>query len=153
SLPDPATVVPAVQQLYREAAKVAQGDVGVLVCGESGTGKELLARFLHAASPRASGPFVALNCAALPRDLPAAELFGIDRGVATGVEARGGKFELAHAGTLFLDEIGDMALDTQARILRVLQEREVYRLGGSAPRPAEVRVVAATHRDVKRLLA
>jgi DNA-binding NtrC family response regulator len=152
-MPEPESVVPAMRQLYAQAARVAQGDVGVLVCGESGTGKELLARFLHAASSRANGPFVALNCAALPRDLLEAELFGIERGVATGVEARAGKFELAHAGTLFLDEIGDMALDTQARILRVLQEREVYRLGGSAPRPAEVRVVAATHRDVRKLLA
>jgi transcriptional regulator with PAS, ATPase and Fis domain len=125
----------------------------VLIGGESGTGKEVLARYVHAASPRAGAPFVALNCAALPRDLLETELFGIERGVATGVEARAGKFELAHGGTLFLDEIGDMALDTQARILRVLQEREVYRIGGQAPRKAAVRVVAATNRDVPALLA
>jgi DNA-binding NtrC family response regulator len=153
ALPDPPTVVPELQRLYAEAALVARGEVGLLIGGESGTGKEVLARYVHAASPRAAGPFVALNCAALPRDLLEAELFGIERGVATGVEARPGKFELAHGGTLFLDEIGDMALDTQARILRVLQEREVYRIGGQAPRKAAVRVVAATNRDVPRLLA
>jgi DNA-binding NtrC family response regulator len=151
--PDPPSVVPEVHRLFAEAARVARGDVGVLVCGESGTGKELLARFLHAASPRARGPFVALNCAALPRDLLETELFGIERGVATGVDARPGKFELAHDGTLFLDEIGDMALETQARILRVLQEGEVFRIGGSAPRPAAVRTVSATHRDLARLRA
>ena len=153
ALPDPPTVEPALLRVFAEAAVVARGDVGVLIEGESGTGKEVLARYLHLASARAGAPFVALNCAALPRDLLEAELFGIERGVATGVEARPGKFELAHGGTLFLDEIGDMALDTQARILRVLQEREVYRLGGQAPRKAAVRVVAATNRDVARLRA
>jgi DNA-binding NtrC family response regulator/pSer/pThr/pTyr-binding forkhead associated (FHA) protein len=152
-LPEPPSVVPAMQRLYAEAARVARGDVGVLVCGESGTGKEVLARFIHGCSRQARGPFVALNCAALPRDLLETELFGIERGVATGVEARAGKFELAHGGTLFLDEIGDMALETQARILRVLQEGEVYRIGGAAPRNAAVRVVAATHRDMDALRA
>ena len=147
-LPEPPSIVPEVQRLYAEAARVARGDVGVLICGESGTGKEVLARFIHAGSRQARGPFVALNCAALPRDLLETELFGIERGVATGVEARAGKFELAHGGTLFLDEIGDMALETQARILRVLQEGEVCRIGGAAPRKAAVRVVAATNRDV-----
>ncbi|HEX6737896.1 MAG TPA: sigma 54-interacting transcriptional regulator [Vicinamibacteria bacterium] len=151
--PDPPSVVPAMQRLYAEAARVAQGDVGVLLTGESGTGKEVLARFLHAASARARGAFVALNCAALPRDLLETELFGIERGVATGVDARPGKFELAHGGTLFLDEVGDMALETQARILRVLQEGEVHRIGGSAPRPAAVRVISATNRDLPRLRA
>jgi transcriptional regulator with PAS, ATPase and Fis domain len=111
------------RRVYDEAAKVARGDVSVLITGESGTGKELLARYLHAASARADGPFVALNCAALPRDLLEVELFGIERGVATGVDSRPGKFELADGGTLFLDEIGDMAPETQASILRVLQER------------------------------
>jgi hypothetical protein len=152
-VPDPPSVVPAVQRLYADAARVAQGEVAVLLCGESGTGKEVLARFLHAASRRSCGPFVALNCAALPRDLLETELFGIERGVATGVDARPGKFELAHGGTLFLDEIGDMSLDTQARILRVLQEGEVHRIGASGPRPAAVRVVAATNRDMERALA
>jgi transcriptional regulator of acetoin/glycerol metabolism len=151
--PDPPSVVSEVQQLYLEAAKVARGDVGVLIGGESGTGKEVLARYIHAASPRAQRPFVALNCAALPRDLLETELFGIERGVATGVEARPGKFELAHGGTLFLDEIGDMAAETQAKLLRVLQEGAVYRIGGREPRPAAVRVVSATNRDMDRLLA
>jgi two-component system response regulator AtoC len=145
--------VPAVRKVYADAVRVARGDVGALISGESGTGKEVLARYLHAASPRAGRAFVALNCAALPRDLLEAELFGIERGVATGVEARPGKFELAHEGTLFLDEIGDMSLETQAKLLRVLQERTVHRLGGVAPRPADTRVVAATNRDMKGLLA
>ncbi len=151
--PEPASVVEDVQRLYAEAAQVARGDVGVLIVGESGTGKEVLARYVHAASERAGGPFVALNCAALPRDLLETELFGIERGVATGVDARAGKFELAHQGTLFLDEIGDMALETQAKLLRVLQEKSVHRLGGAAARPAQVRVVAATNRDMRALLA
>jgi DNA-binding NtrC family response regulator len=153
ALPDPPTVVPQVRQIYQDAARVARGDVGVLITGESGTGKEVLARYLHAASPRAAAPFVALNCAALPRDLLEAELFGIERGVATGVDSRPGKFELADGGTLFLDEVGDMAAETQASILRVLQEKEVYRLGSARPRPARTRVVAATNRDLGNLLA
>jgi DNA-binding NtrC family response regulator len=150
--PEPASVAAEVQRVYSEAAHVARGDVGVLISGESGTGKEVLARYLHAASTRAKGAFVALNCAALPRDLLEAELFGIERGVATGVDARAGKFELANGGTLFLDEIGDMALETQARILRVLQEGEVYRIGATAPRKAGVRIVAATNKDIQRLI-
>ena len=152
SPPDPPSSVPAVQRVYAEAARAARGEVGILICGESGTGKELLAHYVHAASPRAGQRLVALNCAALPRDLLEAELFGIERGVATGVEARPGKFELADGGTLFLDEIGDMALETQARILRVLQEGEVFRIGGSSARPARVRIVAATHRDLHKLI-
>ncbi|MEW6336112.1 MAG: sigma 54-interacting transcriptional regulator [Acidobacteriota bacterium] len=151
--PDPPTVVPAVARVYAEAARVAQGDVSVLILGESGTGKELLARFIHAASLRSAGPFVPLNCAALPRDLLEAELFGIERGVATGVESRPGRFEQADGGTLFLDEIGDMAAETQARILRVLQEGVVHRVGGRDPRPARVRVLSATNRDIRALLA
>lgn len=151
-LPDPPSVVPAVRQLYADATRVARGDVGVLILGESGTGKEVLARYLHAASRRAQGPFLGLNCAALPSDLLEAELFGIEKGVATGVDARSGRFELADAGTLFLDEIGDMALDTQAKILRVLQSGEVYRLGGQRPRSVRVRIVAATNRDVRAML-
>lgn len=152
-LPEPASLHPEMRRIYAEAVDVAAGDVGVLIRGESGTGKEILARYVHAASPRAGSAFVALNCAALPRDLLEAELFGIERGVATGVEPRPGKFELADGGTLFLDEIGDMALETQARILRALQAREVHRLGGATPRPARVRVVAATHRDLSALRA
>ncbi|HEX9735739.1 MAG TPA: sigma 54-interacting transcriptional regulator [Thermoanaerobaculia bacterium] len=152
-LPEPATLVPRVRQIYADAWRIALGDIGVVICGESGTGKEVLARYLHAASPRSAGPFVALNCAALARDLLESELFGIESGVATGVEPRPGKFEMADGGTLFLDEIGDMALETQARILRVLQEGEVYRLGGQKPRSADVRVVAATNRDVERMMS
>ncbi len=152
-LPEPATLEPRVRKIYADAARVARGDIGVVIWGESGTGKEVLARYLHAASPRAAKPFVALNCAALSRDLLESELFGIESGVATGVEPRPGKFEMADGGTLFLDEIGDMALETQAKILRVLQEGEVYRLGGQKPRSADVRVVAATHRDIDQMMA
>ncbi|MEM7585086.1 MAG: sigma 54-interacting transcriptional regulator [Acidobacteriota bacterium] len=151
-LPDPPTVVPEVRRIYSDAHRVSQGDVSVLIRGDSGTGKEVLARYLHASSPRNAQSFVALNCAALPRDLLESELFGIEQGVATGVASRAGKFEMASGGTLFLDEVGDMALETQARILRVLQEGEVYRLGGQEPRSADVRVVAATHRDIDAML-
>jgi transcriptional regulator with AAA-type ATPase domain len=150
-LPEPPFLDPAMRRIYEQAAVVAPGDVNVLVQGESGTGKEVLARYLHRASPRRDGPFVTLNCAALPRDLLEAELFGIERGVATGVAARPGKFEQADGGTLCLDEIGDMASETQARILRVLQEGEVFRVGAQRPRPARVRVVSATNRDLQRL--
>lgn len=151
-LPEPPTVEPAVRQLYADAARVAHGGVSVLIRGASGTGKEVLARWIHAASPRAGKPFIALNCAALPGDLLEAELFGIERGVATGVDSRPGKLELADGGTLFLDEIGDMAPQTQAKILRALQEGEVYRLGGTEPRSARVRTLAASNRDLDALL-
>ncbi|WP_423924731.1 sigma 54-interacting transcriptional regulator, partial [Dokdonella sp.] len=147
ALPDPPTMDPALQEIYRQAGVIGSGSINVVVEGESGTGKELLARYLHAAGG-ANRPWVALNCASLPRDLLEAELFGIEKGVATGVEARAGRFEQAHGGTLFLDEIGDMAPDSQAKILRVLQEHEVYRLGGSRPRPAEVAIVAATNQSL-----
>ncbi|MDX1645468.1 MAG: sigma-54-dependent Fis family transcriptional regulator, partial [Thermoanaerobaculia bacterium] len=152
SPPDPPTVVESVRRLYDEARRIAASDVGVVVVGESGTGKELLARYVHAASLRREGPFVALNCAALPRDLLESELFGVEAGAATGVAERPGRFELADGGTLFLDEIGDMALETQAKILRALEEDEVYRVGAAEPRPARVRVVAATNRDLDSLL-
>lgn len=151
-LPEPPTVVSTVRRLYAAAGHIARGGVSVLIRGASGTGKEVLARWIHSASPRADKPFVALNCAALPGDLLEAELFGVERGAATGVEARPGKFELADRGTLFLDEIGDMAPATQAKILRVLQEREVFRLGSTEPRPARVRVLAASNRDLEALL-
>jgi hypothetical protein len=152
-MPEPPSVVPRVLEIYAQAVRVASGEVSVLICGESGTGKEVLARYIHAASPRAEGPFVALNCAALPRDLLEAELFGIERGVATGVDSRPGKFELADGGTLFLDEVGDMSVETQARILRVLQEGEAYRIGGRQPRPTRVRVLSASNRDLEAMLA
>ena len=150
--PQPPTVDQDVQRIYDQAERVARGDVGVLICGESGTGKEVLASFIHNASPRASQALVTINCASLPRDLLEAELFGVERGVATGVEARPGKFEAADQGTLFLDEIGDMALETQAKILRVLQEKEVFRIGGHTPRPARARVVAATNQPIQKML-
>jgi DNA-binding NtrC family response regulator len=152
-LPEPESVDTVIRRIYSDAATIASGDVEVLICGESGTGKEVLARYIHEASPRRNGPFVALNCAALPRDLLEAELFGIERRVATGVDERPGKFEMACGGTLFLDEIGDMDLGTQASILRVLQEREVFRVGGARPRDADVRVIAATNREVTDLMA
>jgi transcriptional regulator with PAS, ATPase and Fis domain len=145
-------VVAAIRDIYSQAARVATSRVSVLIQGESGTGKELLARYIHTASDRASAQLVTLNCAALPRDLLESELFGVERGVATGVEARIGKFEAAHGGTLLLDEIGDMAPETQAKILRVLQEHEVYRVGGNTPRPADVRVVAATNRTIDQMI-
>ncbi len=151
--PQPPSVEPEVQRIYNEATRVARGDVGVLIIGESGTGKEVLARFIHHASPRSAQALVAINCASLPRDLLEAELFGVERGVATGVEARAGKFEAADQGTIFLDEIGDMAPETQAKILRVLQEQEVFRIGGHTPRPARARVIAATNRPIQRMLA
>jgi len=151
-LPDPPSVSASVLRIYAEATRVARGAVGVLICGQSGTGKEVLSRFIHDASGRRDAPFVALNCAALPDNLLEAELFGIERGVATGVERRPGKFELASGGTLFLDEIGDMARSTQAKILRVLQEKQVYRLGGSRAYDADCRIVAATNRDIDELL-
>jgi DNA-binding NtrC family response regulator len=151
-LPAPPTLDPEVRRIYSQAGRIANSRIGVLILGESGTGKELLARYLHAASDRADSPLVALNCAALPRDLLEAELFGVERGVATGVEPRPGKFEAAHKGTLFLDEIGDMSLETQARILRVLECGEVHRLGGQTPRPADLRVISATNRDLDTLL-
>jgi DNA-binding NtrC family response regulator len=152
-LPDPPTVVPRVRQIYGDAARVARGDVSVLILGESGTGKELLAGYVHAASRRSDGPLLGLNCASLPQDLLESELFGIERGVATGVDERPGKFEQASGGSLFLDEVGDMALETQAKILRVLQSGESYRLGAREPRRVDVRVVAATNRDIKEMLA
>ncbi|HVS02943.1 MAG TPA: sigma 54-interacting transcriptional regulator, partial [Thermoanaerobaculia bacterium] len=141
---------PAMRQALDRAYRVAPRGVSVLVRGESGTGKELLARLLHASSGR-SGPLVALNCAAMPESLLESELFGIEGGVATGVRARAGKFELAAGGTLFLDEIGDLAPALQVKLLRTLQEREVVRVGGQRPLSIDVRVVAATHHDIEQL--
>lgn len=133
--------------------RAAASRVGVLIRGESGTGKELVARLLHAASPRRDGPFLALNCAAVPETLLESELFGIERGVATGVDARPGKFELASGGTIFLDEIADAPLAIQAKLLRVLQEREFLPVGAVEPIRSDVRVVAATNADLGRLVA
>ncbi len=137
----------ALCEVLDRAGRVARTNVAVLIEGETGTGKELFARYIHDRGSREDGPFVAVNCAAIPKDLLEAELFGAERGAFTGALAtRPGAFERAHGGTLFLDEIGDMALEHQAKVLRVLQEGEVQRVGGAAPRRIDVRVVAATHR-------
>jgi DNA-binding NtrC family response regulator len=134
--------------------RVAASEATVLVRGESGTGKELVARAIHAASPRMDGPFVSVNCAALPSSLLESELFGFERGAFTGAHARRkGLIEAAEAGTLFLDEIGDMSLDAQARLLRVLQEREITRIGGREAVRVDIRVISATHRDLDAMAA
>jgi two-component system nitrogen regulation response regulator GlnG len=140
---------PVMREVYKTIGKVAGSDVTVLVQGESGTGKELVARAIHFNSGRLGKPFVAINCAAIPRELLESELFGSEKGAFTGsVERKLGKFEQANHGTLFLDEIGDMPLDLQAKILRVLQEREVTRTGGNQTISVDVRIVAATNQEL-----
>ena len=142
---------PAMRAVFETIRKVAETDLTVLIRGESGTGKELVAQALHEASARSKGPFVAVNCAAISRELVESELFGHEKGAFTGADARRvGRFEAAHGGTIFLDEIGDMAPDTQAKVLRVLQERSFERVGGAKPIAVDVRVVAATHRDLEK---
>jgi transcriptional regulator with GAF, ATPase, and Fis domain len=143
---------PKMQRVIDLVARVADSQASVLIRGESGTGKEMVARLIHGNSPRKDGPFVAINCAALPETLLESELFGIERGVATGVEARPGKFELAKGGTIFLDEIGDIPLTLQAKLLRVLQEREIEKLGGRRRIPIDVRILSATHRDLEVMI-
>ena len=143
---------PRMQRVIDLVARVADSSANVLIRGESGTGKEMVARLIHINSPRRQKPFVAINCAALPETLLESELFGIERGVATGVEARPGKFEIADGGTVFLDEIGDIPLTLQAKLLRVLQEREVEKLGGRRRIEVDVRILAATHRDLERMV-
>ena len=138
-----------IQSIIRLIDQIRPTSVDVLIQGGSGTGKELIAKALHFNSPRAKHSFVPLNCAALPDDLVETELFGIEKGVATGVDRRIGKFESAHGGTLFLDEIGDLSLAAQAKILRVLQEHTIDRVGGRAQVPVDVRIVAATNRDLE----
>ncbi|MEO8036131.1 MAG: sigma 54-interacting transcriptional regulator, partial [Acidobacteriota bacterium] len=140
------------QRVIDLVARVADSQASVLILGESGTGKEMVARLIHGNSPRKDGPFVAINCAALPETLLESELFGIERGVATGVEARPGKFELAKGGTVFLDEIGDVPLTLQSKLLRVLQEREVEKLGGRRRIPIDVRILTATHRNLEEMI-
>ena len=141
---------PAMRQIFEMIQKVAETDLSVLVRGDSGTGKELVAQALHQRSSRKNRPFVAVNCAAISRELIESELFGHEKGAFTGADARRvGKFEAANDGTIFLDEIGDMAQETQAKVLRVLQERAFERVGGNAPIEVDVRVVAATHRDLE----
>ena len=138
-------------EVFKEIGRVARTEMTVLLMGESGTGKELVARAVHSNSARARGPFVTVNMAAIPRDLIESELYGHEKGSFTGaVERRPGKFELASGGTLFLDEIGEMPIELQAKLLRVLQEREVDRVGGSRPLPVDVRIVAATNADLAR---
>jgi two-component system nitrogen regulation response regulator GlnG len=142
---------PAMVEVYKEIGRVARTEMTVLLMGESGTGKELVARAIHVNSARTRGPFVTVNMAAIPRDLMESELYGHEKGSFTGaVERRPGKFELASGGTLFLDEIGEMPIELQAKLLRVLQEREVDRVGGSRPMPVDVRIVAATNADLAR---
>jgi len=144
---------PAARRVLDLIVRVAPARISVLLTGESGTGKELVARMIHAKSERAEKAFVAINCAALPETLLESELFGIERGVATGVEARPGRFETADGGTLFLDEIGDMPLALQAKLLRVLQQREIERVGGRKPIPIDVRVLAATNARLPERIA
>ncbi len=142
---------PAMVEVFTATARAANSSATVLILGESGTGKEMLARALHAQSPRSRAPFIAINCAAIPENLLESELFGHEKGAFTGaIGQRIGRFERADGGTLFLDEIGDMSLALQSKILRVLQEREVERVGGGSAVPIDVRVVAATNKDLMR---
>ena len=145
---------PAMQEVFRAIGRLARSNITVLINGESGTGKELVARALHRHSPRASRPFIALNMAAIPRDLLESELFGHERGSFTGAQGRRvGRFEQADGGTLFLDEIGDMPAELQTRLLRVLADGEFYRVGGHEPVRVDVRIIAATHQDLDRLVS
>src|ERR1700689_3859724 len=142
---------PAMQEIYRVLARLMQTDLTVMISGESGTGKELVARALHDYGKRRNGPFVAVNMAAIPRDLIESELFGHERGAFPGANTRAsGRFEQAEGGTLFLDEIGDMPMEAQTRLLRVLQQGEYTTVGGRTPIKADVRIIAATHRDLRQ---
>jgi two-component system nitrogen regulation response regulator GlnG len=144
---------PAMQEIYRVLARLMRTDLTVMLSGESGTGKELVARALHDLGKRRAGPFVAINMAAVPRELIESELFGHEKGAFTGANMRQtGRFEQAQGGTLFLDEIGDMPLDAQTRLLRVLQEGEYTTVGGTTPLRTDVRIVAATNRDLRQLI-
>ncbi len=145
---------PAMQQVFRAIGRLANSNATVLITGESGSGKELVARALHRHSPRSGGPFVAINTAAIPRDLLESELFGHERGAFTGAQTmRRGRFEQAEGGTLFLDEIGDMPFELQTRLLRVLSDGQFYRVGGHSPLRSKVRIVAATHRRLEEQVA
>ena len=142
---------PAMQDVFRAIGRLSQSNVTVMITGESGSGKELVARALHKHSPRATGPFIAINTAAIPKDLLESELFGHERGAFTGAQTmRRGRFEQAEGGTLFLDEIGDMPFDLQTRLLRVLSDGHFYRVGGHNAVKANVRVIAATHQDLEQ---
>ncbi|MBI3301540.1 MAG: sigma-54-dependent Fis family transcriptional regulator [Deltaproteobacteria bacterium] len=151
---DIVTSHPRMRTLLKFATEVAKSQASVLIQGESGTGKELLARFIHARSRRRNGPFVAVNCAALPEGLLESELFGHERGAFTGaLVSKPGKFELAHTGTVLLDEVSEMPLLLQAKLLRTLQEREVDRVGGRKPLRIDIRVVATTNRDLRQMIS
>src|SRR5271169_3002811 len=144
---------PAMQEIYRVLARLMGTDLTVMIMGESGTGKELVARALHNYGKRRTGPFVAINMAAIPRELIESELFGHEKGAFTGATSRGiGRFEQAQGGTLFLDEIGDMPIEAQTRLLRVLQEGEFTAVGGRVPIRADVRIIAATHHELRQLI-
>jgi two-component system nitrogen regulation response regulator GlnG len=150
ALPEIIGEAPAMQEVFRAIGRLSRSNITVLINGESGTGKELVAQALHRHSPRSDQPFIALNMAAIPKDLLESELFGHERGAFTGAQAtRQGRFEQAHGGTLFLDEIGDMPAELQTRLLRVLAEGEFYRVGGHTPVRVDVRVIAATHQDLE----
>ncbi|MBI5013403.1 MAG: sigma 54-interacting transcriptional regulator, partial [Methylocystis sp.] len=144
---------PAMQEIYRSLARLMQTDLTVMINGESGTGKELVARALHDYGKRKKGPFVAVNMAAIPRDLIESELFGHEKGAFTGANQRSaGRFEQAEGGTLFLDEIGDMPMEAQTRLLRVLQQGEYTTVGGRTPIKTNVRIIAATNKDLRILI-
>jgi len=145
---------PAMQEVFRAIGRLSHSHITVLINGESGTGKELVARALHRHSPRKTGPFIALNMAAIPKDLMESELFGHEKGAFTGATSqRAGRFEQSNGGTLFLDEIGDMPSDTQTRLLRVLADGEFYRVGGHTPIKVDVRIIAATHQNLEKLVS
>jgi len=144
---------PAMQEVFRAIGRLSHSNITVLINGESGTGKELVAHALHRHSPRSASPFIALNMAAIPKDLMESELFGHEKGAFTGAaNLRRGRFEQADGGTLFLDEIGDMPADTQTRLLRVLADGEFYRVGGHTPVKVDVRIIAATHQNLETLV-
>ena len=144
---------PAMQEVFRAIGRLSRSSISVLINGESGTGKELVAKALHRHSPRAAKPFIALNMAAIPKDLIESELFGHEKGAFTGANGiRKGRFEQANSGTLFLDEIGDMPLDIQTRLLRVLADGQFYRVGGHSPIKVDVRIIAATHQHLENLV-
>ena len=141
---------PSMQEVFRIIGRLSKSSISVLINGESGTGKELVAKALHTHSPRSQSPFIALNMAAIPKDLIESELFGHEKGAFTGAaQIRHGRFEQANGGTLFLDEIGDMPLDVQTRLLRVLADGQFYRIGGYSPVKVDVRIIAATHQDLE----
>jgi len=150
-MPEMLGQAPAMQDVFRAIGRLSQSNVTVLITGESGSGKELIARALHKHSPRGAGPFIAINTAAIPKDLLESELFGHERGAFTGAQTmRRGRFEQADGGTLFLDEIGDMPFDLQTRLLRVLSDGQFYRVGGHQPLKSNVRVIAATHQNLEQ---